>query len=130
MTPPLPPTDNLYKFQAVLGCILVVAGLLGMVYSGREFNDKMDQFWDKQAERELKYLAISQDQSHPLEPYHRREYERFDLYLDTSHKQSGRLLEVSTLVGILGGFIMIRGFKRWGERVQTYQDALLRLEVA
>ena len=116
MQPNVPiPTDNLYKFQALFGLVLIISGLFAGAYVQLSALEKRYSL-----AREL--------------------VESSDLIKPEVQKQILRQIKTTRYLEMLGGAViglaigagvlMARsGFKRWGE-VQPVLDELLELQVA
>lgn len=112
-----PPTDNLYKFMAIFGLILWVAGVL---YP-----------WSKAYELELELLEVEAQ----VEAYEAEGKARNDPALNKSIKKIRLMFKASLayfvfgLISVgLGGYLMAVGFKLWYQRVQKPLDERLRNE--
>lgn len=146
---PNPPTDNLYKFKAVVGTILVIAGLSLPLFmfsthtdwllsaAREEFNAATEKLVDRHnhpAEKERnpsepatssrdEALTFIKEVSKARQLIIRSEYDiriRFTMFY----------MAASSLVVLWGGCIARNGFRSWHENVQCHQDRLLRLEIA
>lgn len=109
-----PPTDNLYKFMAIVGLLLWVGGALYPWTKAYELEKELIM-----VEAQAAYASANPTQSNPLE-------------LDIKTKQI-RLMFKATIayfaIGIvsfaIGGLLMYYGFKFWYLRVQKPMDKQL-----
>ena len=134
MNVPMPPTDNLYKFLAVTGCILFVSGNVGHALATRQYLVGMKAVNDHYTSEMLraadgvkavgdvdtaktKFIAASA-----------RDWAEFN----ESHAR--RVLEIAqrdaTYVTSIGAALMFVGFLTWYFLIQRHLDQQTRLEVA
>jgi hypothetical protein len=110
-----PPTDNLYKFMAILGLMLWIGGVL---YP-----------WTKayELEKEIIFLEAQVSQSkenssnsNPIE------LDKNVKLIRLNFKATVIYFSIGILSMLAGGFLMIYGFKLWYLRVQKPLDNQLR----
>lgn len=118
MQPSIPvPTDNLYKFMALFGLVLVVSSLFGMVLTGRSANA---QIFD--AARD--YAQVDPELSPAKKAY------ADSLVKKASIAAEDRDVLIMALIIPLtvGMLLSYSGFARW-KQIQPLHDELLRLQV-
>lgn len=140
MTPPLPPipTDNLYKFQALSGLALLILCLLMVGYMRIEIPAKRSecnveaQIIIIDMERLLVNikthtvnLPSAQEKAYELKKRTVQAHGHFDEFSQLETWQDV-LRVIYLIVGIIGGYLIDTGFRRWKERVQNYQDKILK----
>jgi len=137
--PPLP-TDNLYKFMAIIGVVTTALSILAPASVGRTI--ALQQF---EIERDLSLLEAEQRRIETLPPeqemaehdQHARELRR---NLEEV-KYKNRVLEYSiwtlrlwkaaAAMGIVGGLLLsVSGFWLWYTRLQRFQDRALAEQAA
>jgi hypothetical protein len=154
MNVPTLPTDNLYKFLALTGLVLMLA-----CFGALEFRAAKQQELDtavslgKEAlgylERDIERVAerltgqATEDQEYPKVTAN--EYAQFKMRIrnvgediielrgkseraEAHYQRTQRILFLLLLGGIFGGFIAIAGFALWYVRLQKYQDVLIRCQ--
>ena len=114
-----PPTDNLYKFMAIIGLILWVGGAL---YP-----------WTKAYEVEKELITLGAEIKHAQE----QPAQANPIELEKKAKLNRLLFKVTIVyfaIGLLsflvGGFLTYYGFKLWYIRVQKPLDEKLKNEKA
>jgi|GEM_PF-1930129 len=149
-----PPTDNLYKFMAITGLILVV---LGVVLTVQRFGvlmeshtvaaDLLQQAWldadENQAVYDLlnKYwlqakdgstafgLTLEAQEIDGVSPEAIASLRRFEIAAEEMARGYSLNHVTNQLLGALLGiglFFMVTGFFAWYFRTQKYQDAIIR----
>ncbi|SRR5713101_7491160 len=106
-----PPTDNLYKFMAILGLLLWVGGV---IYPWTKAFELESRVIDLSAEIKRANLDIAN--ADPIDL--RRKTEQVQLTLRSVMLLFG--LGIISMAG--GGLLMLFGFRWWYQRVQRYLD--------
>lgn len=117
MEPKLPlPTDSLYKFSALFGLALIIAGMVLFVMNLNTGNARIKL----NAEA---YYALSED-----DPYKNEKQEMFKNRIETARSDQryyGYAVGVIIATGVLLSFA---GFSIWRKKVQPIQLEMLELE--
>ena len=121
MSVPLPPSDNLYKFAAVSGCILLAAGTVGSLYGFRELTERDDRLSERFVAMSTEAIKQGVSLDVPNTVYRQG--------LDGNVRSFKMVICFCVITGAIGIGMMGVGFSAWYNRVQRYQDALLKLEV-
>lgn len=136
---PTPPTDNLYKFMALLGSLLLIVALalpsMRKEEFHREYTDKLDKL--NVVGRELQQ-AIEVGQS-PDDPKHAKEVDRTVGFLMAESENLARwqaqrqeiVKEQESTLSLArwgGSVIAIIGFTLWYMKVQRWDDRIKQLE--
>lgn len=139
MNLPNPPTDNLYKFVAIFGMVLVVAPLVLFFGRAGELRAR-----SAEVRREVALLGFDvdvarQDQERSKEPdeplktraLRRRMVEAQARTTELSDllEELERLANVAKISAAAGLVLTIVGFTLWYERVQRFEDLVLRRQV-
>jgi len=145
---PTPPTDNLYKFQAISGLILVILAAVGLhlqVYAAQARADPMAeeiavlQVDVAQAREELdraRASAVSPAQHSAFRARHwdlGRKLARAKAKSDALETMVERLVGsiiLAIIASVAGLLHTWRGFVYWRDRVQLPQDKLLQRQIA
>lgn len=125
---PTPPTDNLYKFVAVSGVVVLIAALFGGLLREQQYDEWYaervrvinQQYYGELFSRPVEFAKISDKLT---EEYHLLEEEA-----NQRHKymyMNSILCIVGMVLGIVTAF---GGFLMWFRKHQWYQDQMLRLE--
>ena len=114
-----PPTDNLYKFMAIIGLILWVGGALYPWTKAYEVEKELISL-----EAEVQHAQEQPAQSNPIE------LEKKTKLVRLLFKATIGYFVVSVLSFFVGGFLMYYGFKIWYIRVQKPLDEKLKNEKA
>ena len=118
---PTPPTDNLYKFLAIAGLALLLAGILVPEIAARNLERDLGY-----VEGVLRYIERAREED--------RVIEKESLLLDLRKQQELIRAQIpsfrrSTVWGSIlvntGSSLMILGFSLWYFRVQRYIDKIL-----
>lgn len=123
------PTDNLHRFKAVFGLMLIALSLLLLFWS-----------FEQNIAHNLKYgLAVKKLESELLE-VKPEEYSSADHYkfirmeLNDKIKKAyydvfGWQSQISTILFLVGFYYVTSGFYKWRKYIQPLQDEMLKLEV-
>jgi hypothetical protein len=114
-----PPTDNLYKFMAIVGLVLWVGGSLYPWTKAYEVERELITL-----EAEVQHAQDKSAQSSPIE------LEKRTKLLRLLFKATIGYFVVGVLSLFVGGFLMYFGFKLWYIRVQKPLDEKLKNEKA
>lgn len=114
-----PPTDNLYKFMAIIGLILWVGGALYPWTKAYEVGKELITL-----EAEVQHAQEQPAQSNPIE------LEKKTKLIRLLFKATIGYFVVSILSFFVGGFLMYYGFRLWYTRVQKPLDEKLKNENA
>ena len=114
------PTDNIFKFYALFGLMLLITSIAGSLYLNKSTNEFLFQ-----NAIELEALDLIEKPS-ALEKTKRDLLER-KLKIAIEDKKF-LLNALGVIIGISIG-LMIYGFHRWHTRIQPLQDELLELQI-
>lgn len=118
MQPNIPlPTDNLYKFTALFGLVLVVSSIFGIVLTGRSANN---QIFDA-----AKEYALVDPELSPAKKAYAEALVKKAAIASEDRDVLTKALAMPLTVGVLLSFW---GFTRW-RKIQPLHDELLRLQV-
>lgn len=122
MQPNVPiPTDNLYKFQALFGLVLIVTSITLAVFVQARSASQIEAAVSKRDE-----VVASQDSL--IQDVHRA-IERSNDKIDSIRNERTRYSRLLWVLAALGGAISANGFRRWA-KIQPLHDELLELQVA
>ncbi len=148
---PQPPTDNLYKFMAIFGLTLLVISLILPVYINytvavnnaevmariRVIDTEMAIAGDFDIFRELSEDKI-------LTPNEKKEFvakqkdfivkngqtlDELNIVTATTPALIG-IMFYSTIMGIVGSILVYKGFRLWYDKLQKYQDIIVKNQAA
>jgi thiol:disulfide interchange protein len=118
MQPNVPvPTDNLYKFKALFGLVLLITAL----FCANAIGDRTS---------ELRIRAAKEAAALPLKPTY-RQLQYIEILERGATRSTWVTIGLAVLFGLSGGagaIASIRGFKQWA-KIQPLHDELLRLQV-
>lgn len=136
------PTDNLYKFMALTGILIIVLSSTLFIVKGnrtQEINQelkKLGSLIDSElSNKELVILRLKNDETF------KKNY-KADNSISVYEAETTKLLEelklilkdkptyrlIALVFGFLGITLSLFGFKLWYEKVQKYQDIILENE--
>lgn len=143
MSPTNIPTDNLYKFCAIAGLVLMITSFLTMVTFNHSLGIRVaeEEGLVRAVEREQKVfdkLGISVNDLNPKSEYLANKISR---HLDNLDKASSSLavlkelhsqqvfLSIACSIGLVAGFLLSNiGFGLWYRKLQRYQDFIVMAE--
>jgi len=112
------PTDNIYKFYALFGLLLVISSLLGSVYVTQSANESVHAFAKE-------YFSIANpDLKEPSG------LEQFIAKRITTTVENRKFYQqgIGVFLGV-GIMMMFYGFYMWHMKVQPLQDRLMKLQI-
>lgn len=112
------PTDNIYKFYALFGLLLLIFSMGAMVYVSNSTNNLI-------YESAVDYEVLKADPSRSV-----AEEARFKLLekkFEIAAKNKKVFLYFLGVVVTVGAYMMFYGFKKWHTEVQPMQDEMARL---
>ncbi len=114
------PTDNIYKFYALFGLLLIIFGIGATLYVNKTTNDLV-------FETGVEYEILKAD---PVRtPKQEIRYQLLQRKLEIAGKdKKSFLIGLSFLIGI-GVFMVGYGFKKWHLEIQPVQDEIARLNL-
>jgi len=135
------PLDNLYKFTAISGLVLIALTLYNISLAGIEFR-KLRAETTMESALLNSELQIHSMPSNAKEPYSKEQYiaiaRRIEenkvkmvalKQMEDSYKPGGTNAQFASTVFVLGFLLSAAGFALWYFRLQRFQDELLQLEV-
>lgn len=121
MTPNIPiPTDNIYKFYASFGFVLLIAALVSFVYVHNSTNEKVIA-WVTNISKLKNNQKIT-----------KHEEDQIDLYnnlIEASQKDKQLFSNVLLTTSIIGLFVSGFGFYKWEKEIQPRDDKLTELKI-
>lgn len=111
------PTDNIYKFLALFGLVVMVSSMTLLIYTNQTTNQKL---WDS---AEALYDLDTSKDPHKEE---RIKQELKKVEIITSDKTFFRY-SLAIVFGI-GGLISWKGFWKWHKEIQPLHDEMLLLQ--
>lgn len=115
------PTDNVYKFYALFGLVLLIFGLASTLYVTKSTNEFMAT-----AYVDLEDLK-SQTTLKPRDEARKRILER---QIEVAKKDKDFFLSGAAVVAAIGTVAMVVGFARWQLKIQPVQDEIADLQLA
>ena len=117
MNLPSLPTDNLYKFLALFGLVLIVVGLfLTYDYPNRLY----ERLYELQSQEKTLNVSNNYSVKYELEA----EIKKLNLKVENL----GYLLYLFIAVAFIGGVFSSCGFYHWYYKLQVYSDEILKNE--
>ncbi len=121
MNNPIPlPTDNIYKFYALFGLLLVIFSLSATIY----INSSTNAFAFEIA---VEYAILKADPERTVSQEARFQILQNKLEVNELNKKF-YLYSLGIIIGI-GIFIITYGFRKWHTEVQPIQDEIARLSL-
>ncbi|WP_421870446.1 hypothetical protein [Motiliproteus sp.] len=114
------PTDNIYKFYALFGLLLLIFGFASFLYVNQSNNDLIFEVG-------VEYETLKADPSRSISQEARFQLLRKELEISQSNK-TFFLSCLGAVIGI-GIYMMWYGFKKWHNEVQPIQDEMARLSL-
>lgn len=119
MQPNVPvPTDNLYKFQALFGLVLIISALFTAAYVHVNVNNK-----------HFGYVDVYYGPTTRSEPDQAKFKKHIESQVDELHESTEIAMYVVGGALAIGGWLCFGGFHRWA-KIQPLHDELLELQVA
>lgn len=119
MQPSIPvPTDNLYKFAALFGLVLIVASIVSVVST---YNSAYDEL----VEIASSYIALEGKSDATTKQMKQLMDKRIEV-IDSNREFYVFILSIPI---VIGGALSVWGFQRWA-RIQPLHDELIELQVA
>lgn len=114
------PTDNIFKFYALLGLLLFIFGAGSMLYLGKSTNELLFASIPKLAElQELEKPTAVQESTR----------ESLKRKIEIAIEDKRILTFGSIAVMCLGAAMMLFGFGKWHTEIQPRQDEFAKLEL-
>ncbi len=114
------PTDNIFKFYALFGLLLIIFGVGATLYSNKSTNDFIFQI-------AVEYETLDADPVRTLEQEARFQLLKQKLELNKKNKKF-YLCGLGAIVGV-GVLMLFYGFKKWHTEIQPIQDEISRLNL-
>lgn len=130
-----PPTDNIYKFMAITGLLLII---LGITYPYKELNKNIAEIYKLNSQANLilldkKELFYSKQLSEQEYNAKLRQYNEKLIKLNedqgifNAHKNQTGLSIIIGLCGVVIGFLLaLLGFILWYKKLQKYLDVIIK----
>lgn len=114
------PTDNIFKFYALFGLLLIIFGIGSMLYVNKSTNDLVFEFG-------VEYETLKADPVRSISQEAR--FQILQKKLEVAREDKNLfLISLGVVIGI-GIFMMSYGFKKWHTEVQPIQDEMARLNL-
>ena len=114
------PTDNIYKFYALFGLLLLISSMVLFVSTYSAFQTRA-------SDRFIELSVLSELKSPSVEEKARKKLLEALSEVDKSDKQT-YLVFIGIFIFIAGALIWY-GFRKWHKEIQPKQDLLLSLEI-
>jgi Na+/melibiose symporter-like transporter len=114
------PTDNIFKFYAMFGLLLVIFGIGSILFVSRSTNDLV-------FEVAVEYETLKADPVRSVSQEARFQVLQKKLEIAISNKKFS-IFGIALVIGV-GIFMMGYGFKKWHTEVQPIQDEITRLSL-
>lgn len=119
MQPNVPvPTDNLYKFMALFGLVLIISALFTAAYVHVNVNNK-----------HFNYVDVYYGPTKRSEPDQAKFKKHIESQVEELHESTEIAMALSGGALAIGGWLCFLGFQRWA-KIQPLHDELLELQVA
>ncbi len=121
MTPKLPlPTDNIYKFYALFGLVLLLSSAFGIIYTTDVTNQRVFEIFTQigQYKEDGEISSFEEGQIQMLEKLKEVALSNKELYLFVLHSSFATSL-----------YLMLYGFYRWHMTIQRRDDRLVQLKI-
>jgi hypothetical protein len=121
MTPNIPiPTDNIYKFYASCGLVLLIAALVAFVYVQDSTNEKI-----------LNWLtSISQFESDGvIAEYEKKQIELYNHLIEITTDDKKLFHKILSGIVAISLWISGFGFYKWEKTIQPRDDLILELRI-
>lgn len=112
------PTDNIYKFYALFGLLLIVFSMGAVIYSVNSVNGLV-------YETGVEYAVLESTPSRSVAQEAR--FKMLDKRLEVAQKDKEFYASSLSIVMGLGVVMLIYGFWKWHAEVQPIQDEMARL---
>ena len=113
------PTDNIYKFYALFGLMLLITSIVGIVWVGTSTNEKLYSLVKE-------YEAIPGTQEEKEKNDLAKVIEQLMVVQAESKKSSTIGL---TVMAVIAALLMLYGFDRWHTKIQPKQDEYFELQL-
>jgi site-specific recombinase len=113
------PTDNIYKFYALFGLLLLITSIFATLYSNTATNEKLHSLVKEYTE--ISSQVANEDQKALVEVIEKR----------IGNQISNKKFYTSSL-GFIAGvaiLLMFYGFKKWHKEIQPKQDEYFELQL-
>ncbi|WP_416397404.1 hypothetical protein [Allohahella sp. A8] len=114
------PTDNIFKFYALFGLLLVIFGIGSTVYVNQATNDLVFNI-------AVEYETLKADPMRSVS--HEANFQVLKRRLEIAKQNNGAFFTGLSVVIAIGIFMMWYGFKKWHTEVQPVQDEMARLSL-
>ena len=114
------PTDNIFKFYALFGLLLVVFGIGASLYVNQTTNDLVFKI-------AVEYETLKADPVRSMQQEIR--FQVLKTKMEIANQNKDVFLWCLGAVIALGVFMMWYGFKKWHTEIQPIQDEMARLRL-
>jgi len=114
------PTDNVYKFVAIFGLVMVIAAFWGVITQGSQTNDIVFV-----SAPEIAALEAAQTST----PSEKVKLEVLKKRLQVAVEDKKTINNYCVVLAVLGTLASFIGFSFWYSKIQKHQDRLLNLQV-
>lgn len=123
---PTPPTDNLYKFMAITGLLMVLGGLYLPIAWQERVNESARVFYDRVSVRLDQLDKATTDQAKQVLTDSITIERKI---LDATVSDRRFMFWAGVVSMAIGVVVASRGFVLWSDRFQKYQDMKVKREV-
>lgn len=114
------PTDNIFKFYALFGLLLVIFGIGSTLYVNKSANDLVFEF-------AVEYETLKAD---PLRSVSQEvRFQILQKKLGVAKSDKTLFISILGVINGIGIFMVWYGFKKWHTELQPIQDEMARLNL-
>ncbi|MAY42604.1 MULTISPECIES: hypothetical protein [unclassified Neptuniibacter] len=122
MTPRLSvPTDNIFKFFALFGTVMLISSFLAMVFINDNTNMRLMEWADELASFEADQVVTS---------YETKRAEMLERLIEIEAENKQTFIIVLNVLMILGASLAAVGFLKWFKDIQPMEDEYKELLIA
>ena len=114
------PTDNIFKFYALFGLLLLIFSIASVLYVSKSTNDLV-------FETAVEYETLKADPKRSAsQEVH---FQVLQKKLEIADSNKSFFIFCLAIIAVVGSFMMWYGFKKWHTKVQPIQDEIARLNL-
>lgn len=112
------PTDNIYKFYALFGLLLVIFSVGGVLYVGKTTNNLVSEVG-------VEYTLLKADPARS--PKQEARFQLLDRQIEVATSERRFFKVCLTILLSLGVLMLTFGFWKWHTQIQPIQDEIAQL---
>lgn len=116
------PTDNIYKFYALFGLLLVIFGSGALIYVNQSTNDLV-------YETTVEYYTLKSIPEEARSLSQEARFQVLDSKLDVAKRNKGFYAIIIGAIIVGGAYMIWYGFRIWHTVIQPMQDEITRLNI-